>query len=84
MKRGEHEILDYYLPSYRHCTFCRGHHSHPHSEYCYFLGGLVDYDRLFLPKPLRREAMSTATIIGITMTIIAVLVYIGYRIGWIK
>jgi len=28
--------------------------------------------------------MSTATIIGITMTVVAVAVYISYKCGWIK
>lgn len=66
--------MDNNIPGYGDCPFCRCHH----------LGCLADYDRLFLPVPHRRETMSTATIIGVTMTVIAVFIYIGYKRGWIK
>lgn len=76
--------MDNNIPGYGDCPFCRCHHSHAYGEHRHFLGCLADYDRLFLPVPHRRETMSTATIIGVTMTVIAVFVYIGYKRGWIK
>lgn len=62
----------------------RSDRRHSNGEYCHFLGRVADLYRILFPSPYRRKIMSTATIIGITMTVVAVAVYISYKCGWIK
>lgn len=77
-------ILDYDIPDDGNCAFCWRDGSQSTCAYGCFLGHLADFHRISLPFPDWRQVMSVVNIIGISMTVIAVAVYVGYKFGKIK